>query len=87
MNSEPIRAADGQMFSALGKGDLPIKLPNRDHKPTPIMLKNGYYSLHMAFTLMFVSCVDQARFSLFIKGGACIIHSSKSNIIGCISEV
>ena len=72
-NPEPIRAADGQTFSALGKGDLPMELPNRDQKPTPIMLKNVYYSPHMAFTLISVSCIDQAGFSLLIKGGTCII--------------
>ena len=64
-----------------------MELPNGDQKPTLIMLKNAYYSLHMAFTLMSVSCVDRAGFSLFIKGGACIIHSPKSNIIGRIPEV
>jgi hypothetical protein len=87
VSPEPIRAADGRTFSALGKGDLPIELPNRDHKPTPITLKSVYYSLHMAFTLMSMSCVDRAGFSLFIKGGACIICSPKSNIIGRIPEV
>jgi hypothetical protein len=60
-------------FSALGKGDLKVELPNGDQKPTLIMLKNIYYSPHMVFTLMLVSCVDQAGFSLFIKGGTCII--------------
>ena len=84
---EPIRAADGRTFSALGKGDLKIELPNGDQKPTPITLKNAYYSPHMAFTLMSVSCVDKAGYSLFIKGGSCIIRSPKSNIIGRIPEV
>jgi hypothetical protein len=30
---------------------------------------------------MSVSCVDKAGFSLFIKGGVCVVCSSKSNII------
>jgi gag-polypeptide of LTR copia-type/GAG-pre-integrase domain len=87
VNPEPIRAADGRTFSALGKGDIQVELPNGDQKPTPITLKNAYYSPHMAFTLMSVSCVDQAGYSLFIKGGTCIICSPKSNIIGRIPEV
>jgi GAG-pre-integrase domain len=41
----------------------------------------------MAFTLISVSCVDRAGFSLFIKGGACVIRSPKSNIIGHIPGV
>ena len=70
---EPIRAADGRTFHALGKGDIQIELPNGDKKPTPITLRNAYYSPHMAFTLMSISCVDWAGFSLFIKGGTCVI--------------
>jgi hypothetical protein len=87
VSPEPIRAADGQTFSAVGKGDIQIELPNGDQKPTPIMLKSIYYSLHMAFTLMSVSCIDRAGFSLFIKGGTCVIQSLKSNIIGHIPQV
>jgi hypothetical protein len=84
---EPIRAADGRTFSALGKGDLKVELPNGDQKPTPITLKNVYYSPHMAFTLMSVSSIDNAGFSLLIKGGTCVVRSPKSNIIGCIPLV
>jgi len=87
ISPEPIRAADGHTFSMLGKGDLKVELPNGNQKPTPITLKNIYYSPHMAFTLMSVSSIDQAGFSLFIKGGSCIICSLKSNIIGCIPLV
>jgi len=87
INPKPIRAANGHTFSTLRKGDLKVELPNGDQKPTPITLKNVYYSPHMAFTLMSVSCVNQAGFSLCIKNGACIIHSSKSNIIGHIPLV
>jgi hypothetical protein len=67
LSPEPIRAADGQTFSAVGKGNIQIELPNGDQKPTPITLKNAYYSPHMAFTLMSVSCIDQAGFSLLSK--------------------
>ena len=84
INPEPIRAADGRTFSALGKGDLEIKLPNGDQKPTQITLMNVYYSPNMAYTLMSVSCVDQAGYSVTIKGGTCIIRSPKSKIIGQI---
>ena len=82
IDPEPIRAADGRIFSVLGKGELKVNLLNRNQKPTLITLTNVYYSPHMAFTLMSVSCVDKAGFSLLIKGGACVICSSKSNIIG-----
>ena len=86
-NSEPTRAADGRTFSALGKGDLKIFLPNGDQKPTPITLKNVLYSPHMAFTLISVSCVARAGFSLFIKSGTCTIRSPTSKVIGSIPEI
>jgi hypothetical protein len=38
----------------------------------------------MAFTLMSVSYVNKAEFSLFIKSSRCVIQSLKLNIIGCI---
>jgi hypothetical protein len=84
---KPIWAADGWTFSALGKGDLKVELPNGDQKLTPITLKNVYYSPHMAFTLMSVSSIDNAGFSLLIKGRTCVVRSLKSNIIGHIPLV
>ena len=86
ISSEPIRATDGRTFSALGKGDLKIFLLNGDQKPTPITLKNVLYSPHMVFTLISVSCVARAGFSLVIKGGTCTIRSPTSKVIGCIPE-
>ena len=47
VNPEPIKAADGQTFSTLGKGDIQMELPNGDQKPTLITLKNAYYLPHM----------------------------------------
>ena len=78
---EPIRAADGRTFRALRKGDIQILLPN-GNKSTRITLKEVYYSPIMAFTLISVSCVDRAGFSLLIKGGICEIKTAASNTIG-----
>jgi hypothetical protein len=41
----------------------------------------------MAFTLISVSCVDCAGFSLLIKGGICKIKTAASNIIGRIPQI
>jgi len=41
----------------------------------------------MAFTLISVSCVDRAGFSLFIKGGTCEIRTSSSKVIGRIPQI
>ena len=87
VNKEPIRAADGRTFHALGKGDIQIRLPNGKQGSTLITLKEVYYSPIMAFTLVSVSCVDRAGFSLIIGGGICEIKTSKSKVIGCIPEI
>lgn len=87
VNHEPIRAADGRTFHALGKGDIQIGLPNGNQGSTSITLKEVYYSPIMAFTLISVSCVDQAGFSLVIGGGICEIRTSRSKVIGRIPQI
>ena len=78
ISPEPIRAADGHTFSALGKGDIGIELPmGEGNKPTPVLFKNAFYSLNMAFTPISVSQTDCAGFTLSIQGGMCIIRSPK----------
>jgi hypothetical protein len=81
INPEPICSADGHTFSATGKGDLKLELPNWNQKPT---LKNVYYSPHLAFTLMSVGTMDQNRYDLCIKEEKCVIQSPKSNVVGQI---
>ena len=58
ISQEPIRAADGCTFHALGKGDIQISLPNVKQKTTVITLQEVIYSPIMAFTLISVSCID-----------------------------
>ena len=66
-SQEPIRAADGHTFHAIGKGNIQIHLPNGNQKMTSITLKEVYYSPIMAFTLISVSCINHASFTLIIK--------------------
>ena len=87
VNQEPIRAADGRTFHALGKGDIQIHLPNGKQGRTLITLKEAYYSPIMAFTLISVSSVDRAGFLLVIGGGICEIKTSKSRVIGRIPQI
>jgi len=83
---EPIRAADGRMFSALGKGDLKINLPNGGEKATPITLKNVFYSPSMAFTLMSVPIMDRGGYFTHMESGICAIGTTKPTrkVIGCV---
>ena len=74
-------------FHVLGKGDIRVSLPNGKEKPTFITLKEVYYSPIMAFTLISVSSIDRAGFSLLIKGGICEIRTSSSKTTGHIPQV
>ncbi|RDB27836.1 Retrovirus-related Pol polyprotein from transposon TNT 1-94 [Hypsizygus marmoreus] len=90
ISPEPIRAADGRTFSAIGKGDLRVQLPMKNgEKSTPILLKKVYYAPQMAFTLVSVSCLDHAGCSLHIEDGMCVIRSPKPQrrIIGRVPEL
>jgi hypothetical protein len=67
--SELIRAADSQTFSTLGKGNLKIFFPmGEGQKLTHIMLTEVYFSLDLAFTLISISCLDQAILSISKAG-------------------
>jgi len=73
---EPIHAADRHTFSAIGCGDLIVTLPTRDGETgPPITLKQVYYALQMAFTLVSAACLDKAGCSLTIEDGECVICS------------
>ena len=86
-NLSIIRAADRRTFRALGKGDIKITLPNGWQNSITITFKEVYYSPIMAFTLISVSCIDRAGFSLIFGGGICKIKTSSGKTISCIPQV
>ncbi len=87
---EPIRAADGHTFSAIGRGDLVVTLPmmNGEDRPS-ITLKQVYYSLKMAFTLVSVARLDKTGCSLTIEDGNCVIRSPRPHrtLLGSVPRV
>jgi len=90
ISPEPIRAADGHTFSAIGRGDLVVTLPVRDGETgPPITLKHVYYAPKMAFTLVSVACLDKAGCSLTIEDGECKIRSPRPyrTILGSVPRV
>src|SRR6267154_2494325 len=54
ISPHPIQAADKHTFKAIGKGGLPIKLPNGKTK-THILLTNVLYAPSMGATLVSIS--------------------------------
>lgn len=74
----PVTAADGRSFVATARGDYITYLPmGKGKKPTPITLTNTYYSPALAFTLISVSCMDKAGFSLTIEDSCCTIRGPR----------
>ena len=72
---EPVKAANGRTFSAIGKGDLKVKLPTcLDHKLMTVTLQGIYYAPCMAFTLISISCLHCAGCSVLIEDNACVME-------------
>ena len=87
---EPIRAADGHTFSAIGYGDLVVTLPLKGGETgPPITMKRVYYAPQMAFTLISVACLDKAGCSLTIEDGECILRSPRPyrTLLGSVPRV
>jgi hypothetical protein len=81
----PIKAADGRIFNAMGRGEMKLYFPmGPNERPTLVTLKNVYYAPSMAFTLISVSCIDRAGFALHIENCICSISTPTSRIIGRI---
>ena len=58
----------------LGKGDVRIELPN-GAKCTKTILKEAIHAPDMAFTLILVGQLDDAKCSATFSGGMCTIHN------------
>ena len=81
----PIRAADGRVFSATGMGDMQIAFPNGS-KTTNVLLKDVYYSPHLAFTLISVTRMTHARFKVLMEDTSCTIYNPSYQPIAQIPE-
>jgi hypothetical protein len=68
--------ADGRMLTAIGMEDLHIKLPNGSVK-TKTVFKNAIHTPEMAFTLISISRLNKAGFSVTFHKGMCTIINPK----------
>ena len=67
-----ITMADGRSLTAIGMGDLHIELPNGSRK-TKVTFKNAMHAPSMAFTLISISRLDKAGYSVLFSKGMCTI--------------
>jgi hypothetical protein len=75
--------ADGRMLTTASVGDLHIDLPNGLDK-TKTILKNAVHAPDMAFTLISISQLDKARFSILFNKGMCTIKDTSARMIAMI---
>lgn len=78
-----ITMADGRTMTTAGIGDLHIELPNGSGKMKTI-LKNAVHAPQMAFTLISISRLDKAGFSITFSKGICIIRDRSGKVIASI---
>jgi hypothetical protein len=77
---KPIKAANGHILKATGKGDLRVILPMGENcQPTKAMLRNVYYAPEFAFTLISVGTLDKKGFQINFDNGICTIRTPKPN--------
>jgi hypothetical protein len=67
-----ITTANGQSLSTIGIGDLHVKLPNGSQK-TKITFKGSIHAPEMAFTLLPISRLDKAGYTVTFNRGMCTI--------------
>ena len=72
IEDRPIKTADGRVLKAIGMGDVHIELPNGSGR-TKAILKEAVYVPEMAFTLVSVSRLDDAKCATLFKNGMCTI--------------
>ena len=77
----PIQAADKRTFYAVGTGDLKIEVPNGTSR-TPILLKDVLHAPDMGLTIVSISRIAKAGYSVTFKDKACQIKNKSGKTIG-----
>jgi GAG-pre-integrase domain len=81
---KPITAADRRSFSAVGKGDIWVYLPNREEKALQVLLKDVLYVPAMGVTLVSISCIASTGSTVVFTGTTCQILNNERKVIGTI---
>jgi hypothetical protein len=77
----PFRAANMQKFSAIGKGEMVVDIPN-GADVSRIKLTEVLYSPEVGYTLMSVGHLDENRFTATFGNGKCIICGPDGEQVG-----
>ncbi|KAJ3496166.1 hypothetical protein NLJ89_g10524 [Agrocybe chaxingu] len=79
-----ITAADKRTFSAIGKGDMYIEVPNGE-TTSRVLLRDVLYAPSMGVTLISISRICLAGSSVLFSGDICRIYNSERVSIGKIT--
>ena len=77
----PITAADKRVFYVIGVRDIVIDVPNGESS-TQIRLKDALHAPDMGATIVSISRIAKAGFSVCFEGQSCKIKDSRDKIIG-----
>ena len=75
-------AANQQTFSTIGIGELIVDVPNGDGHFCKLRLSGVQYSPEIAYTLVSIRQLDEARFSALFGSGKCLIHGPDGEKVG-----
>lgn len=78
-----IGAANQETFSAIGEGDMITYAPNGS-TPTKIRLRKVLYAPNMGCTLISISQIDQAGYSVAFQDGKCVIRNPRDQVVAQI---
>ena len=85
LTQSEITTADGRSFRAVGKGDLPITLPNGNGS-TKSMLLGTIHAPDFAFTLISIGCLDAAGHTAVFGNSACTITSKDGTTMAILPK-
>jgi len=80
-----ITTADGRSIKAIGMGDLCMHLPNGS-KRTETTFRSAIHAPDLAFTLISISSLDKAGYSVVFNKGMCTIKNSAGKTIATIPK-
>src|SRR6266851_2277545 len=79
----PITAVDRRVFYVIGVGDIVIVIPNGESS-TQITLKDTLHAPDMGATIVSISHISKAGFSVCFEGQSCKIKDPHDKVIGVI---
>ena len=79
------KAANQQHFSAIGKGDLLVNIPD-GNSYSRLRLQNVLFSPNVAYTLVSIGRLDEAGFTTLFGRGKCVLSGPDGTAIGEVAR-